>query len=82
MGRVSRVHHESDWTYWRAGAGDPSTSVIDHILASDIMRPNIADPRTVDGIESGRNRHRALEAKVIWGSTGNEDDEGERCSVA
>ena len=78
MGRVSRVHHESDWTYWRAGAGDPSTSVIDHILASDIMRPNIADPRTVDGIESGRNRHRALEAKVIWGSTGNEDDEGER----
>ena len=60
--RVSRVHHEGDWTFTMTMHGQRYTSTIDHMLASDSMRNELSRARTVDGVEVGQKRHRALEA--------------------
>jgi DnaJ-domain-containing protein 1/ribonuclease HI len=64
MSRLSRVHDEREWTYTSRMHGATHRSTIDHVLASDSMRVEVVRARTVDGVETGEKRHRALEAAL------------------
>ena len=66
MARLQRIHPENaeGWTHTQLLHGRLVRSTIDHVLASPSMIDELEHPEVVDGVETGSNRHRALEVTL------------------